>query len=87
MKIILAQAEIEEAIHEFIKKSMTLPEDKEFVIDVSSSRGIGVTAEISIQATNDVVETVEPEPVVEEVQEEVKTEEVKPKKSFFSNLE
>lgn len=90
MKIILAQNEIEEAIQSFIEKSMTIPEGKEFVIDVSSSRGVGVTAEISIQDKTQKVE-----PVVEPKEEEpfkpeepvVVEEAPKPKKSFFANLE
>lgn len=94
MKIILSQNEIEEAIETYIQKSMTIPEGKEFVIDVSSSRGVGITAEISIQ--NKEVEAKKFEPIKEVVQEpvkelpveEVKEEEPKPvKKSFFANLQ
>lgn len=94
MKIILSENEIIESIQEFIKKSMAIPEDKEFVIDVSSSRGVGVTAEISIENKK----TVKSTPIAEEVKEESpitpieevkeeEEEEPKPvKKSFFANL-
>lgn len=91
MKIILTQTEIEEAIQSFIQKSMTIPEGKEFVIDVSSSRGVGVTAEISIQdkTQHKVEAVVEPKKEIPfKVEEPTVVEEApKPKKSFFANLE
>ena len=98
MKIILSEVEIRESIQEFIKKTMTIPDDKVFVIDVSSSRGVGVTAEITIEnkvKAEDLINNVvkeEPREVtpikipfteVEEVKQEVPEP---PKKSFFANL-
>lgn len=94
MKIILTEVEITESIREFIKKTMTIPENKEFVIDVSSSRGVGVTAEISIENKDFACET--KEVVVEEAKPETNEQplstnetikEITKKKSFFADLE
>lgn len=93
MKIILTEVEITESIREFIKKTMTIPENKEFVIDVSSSRGVGVTAEISIENKDFTCEAKE---VVEETNAETNEQplstretvkEITKKKSFFADLE
>ncbi len=51
MKIIIVQAEIEEAIINHILGQMTISEDQELSVDLSATRGAdGMTAEIIVKA-------------------------------------
>ena len=94
MKITLVQQEIEEAIQDYMNKSLILSEDKSLKIDVCATRGpAGVTAEITIESSKNQTPIKEPVPFEEPKEPEViqEEEEEKPvsqpiKKSFFANL-
>ena len=65
MKITLVQTEIEEAIVDYMKKTITLPANKEFHVELTATRGpAGVTAEIQINS----VDQEQPKKVVKEVE-------------------
>lgn len=88
MKITLVQTEIEEAIVDYMKKTITLPANKEFHVELTATRGpAGVTAEIQINS----VDQEQPKKVVKEVEapkEEVEvTAEIKEKEKEAEPVE